>query len=123
MSRYSARLLDHVLSPRNGGAMDSPDAIGKASLAGRAPYVTIYLQVRQGVVTKAMFQTFGCGVSIACCSVLTEMITGRALIDCRSLTGESLIETLAGIPPEKQFCADMAIDALQDALANLPSVP
>ncbi len=120
MSRYSATLLDHVLSPRNGGAMDAPDAIGKASLAGRAPYVTIYLQVRQGVVTKAMFQTFGCGVSIACCSVLTEMITGRTVADCRSLTGASLIEALAGIPPEKQFCADMAVEALQQALIHLP---
>ncbi len=119
MSRYSATLLDHAMSPRNGGALESPDAVGKASLGGRAPYVTIYLLASQGVVTRAMFQTYGCGVSIACCSALTEMIAGSPIADCQSLTGLSLIENLAGIPEEKLFCAHMAVEALQEALAQL----
>ncbi len=74
MALYSANLLDYARYPRNGGVMESPDAVGKASLNGRAPYVTIYLQAKQQIVTAAKFQTYGCGVSIACCSVLTELV-------------------------------------------------
>jgi len=114
--------MEHVQAPRNGGAMDAAHAAGRASLGGRAPYVTIYLKARDAIVTKAMSQTFGCGVSIACCSALTEMITGRSVADCETLTGESLIESLSGIPADKQFCAHMAVDALRDALSHLPPV-
>ena len=99
--------------------MESPDAVGKASLAGRAPYVTIYIRSIDGVVERAMFTTYGCGVSIACCSALTEMIAGSTLADCRSLNGSSLIDALDGIPEEKRFCAHLAVEALQDAIAKL----
>jgi NifU-like protein involved in Fe-S cluster formation len=119
MSRPSATVLDHALSPRNGGAMEQPDAVGRASLGGNAPYVTIYLKIDQDRVTKAMFQTYGCGFSIACCSVLTEMVTGITLAECCQLGAASLIETLAGLPEEKHFCAQLAIDGLGQALISL----
>jgi YD repeat-containing protein len=68
---YSATLWDHFNAPRNAGAMDSPDAVGRASVNGRAPYVTIYLKVVGERVAKVRFQTFGCGYSIAACWALT----------------------------------------------------
>jgi len=102
--------------------MESPDATGKASLRGRAPYVTIYLRISAETVTQAMFQTFGCGYSIACCSVLTELITGARIDDCRKLTADDLVNALDEIPPEKRFCAEMAVQAMHDALANLQPV-
>jgi NifU-like protein involved in Fe-S cluster formation len=120
MPRYSANLLDHVLAPRNAGSMDTPDAFGTASLGGRAPHVTIYLKVEGDVVKQATFQTFGCGVSIACCSVLTEMVCEMPVTDARLITGGDLIAALSGVPQEKKFCAGMAVDALQQALDKLP---
>jgi NifU-like protein involved in Fe-S cluster formation len=111
--------MDHVLSPRNGGPMKAPSAIGKASLNGRAPYVHIYLRVMDSVVTEAMFQTFGCGYSIACCSQLTVTISQLSIEKCHAITSNDLVASLDGIPEEKRFCADMAIAALRDALQNL----
>jgi NifU-like protein involved in Fe-S cluster formation len=119
MPRFSASLLDHVRAPRNGGAMESPDVVGKAGFDGRPPYVVIYLRASDGIVRRAMFQTYGCAVSIACCSVLTEMIAGSSLSECSVLTGASILESLSGVPYEKQFCANMAVEALQDAIAQL----
>ncbi len=120
MSGYPATLLDHALAPRNGGVMESPDAVGRASLDGRAPRIAIYLRVAEGRVTGAMFQAFGCGVTIACCSALTEMVAGRFVDECRRFTPQAIDEVLSGIPAEKQFCAQLAIDALRDALMRLP---
>jgi NifU-like protein involved in Fe-S cluster formation len=100
--------------------MDEPDAVGRASLGGRAPYVTIFLKVSGDRISKAMFQTFGCGYSIASCSVLTEIVAGLTLGECRVLDANSVIMVLVGIPQEKHFCAQLAIDALTQALAGLP---
>ena len=116
---YSSTLADHFNSPRNPGALESPDAVGKASLNGRAPYLTIYLKIAGGVVAKATFQAFGCGYTIASCSALTEMITGKTIEQCLLITSEQLIEALDGMPEYKQFCAQLAVDAARDAIGRL----
>lgn len=123
MGRYSQVLLEHARSPRNAGKMCDPDAIGKSDLNGRAPYTTIYLRVEDGVVADVSFQTFGCGVLIAACSVLTEMMIGHAVKNSAALTASNVAEGLGGIPPDKQFCADLAISAMQSALSTLQSQP
>ena len=99
--------------------MKSPDAVGRASLNGRAPYLTIYLKMAHRVVAKASFQAFGCGYTIACCSALTEMVTGKTIDQCLSINPEQLIEALDGMPEYKQFCAQLAIDAVRDAIGKL----
>lgn len=99
--------------------MQNPDAIGTAALDGRPPYVTIFLK-NDAHGVQAMFQTFGCGFSIACCSVLTEMIAGKSPAECGDLTAAAIVDALSDIPEEKQFCADMAVTALRHALSQLP---
>ncbi len=34
MGKYSEMMMDHVLSPRNGGVMESPDLTGHSPLGG-----------------------------------------------------------------------------------------
>ncbi len=123
MSAPSATVMDHVLSPRNGGEMQKPTAIGRASLGGRAPYVTIYLKVDRGAVSNAMFQTFGCGYSIACCSILTEIVTKLTAAECRLVTSDQIISSLGGLPAERTFCAELAVAALRNALNQLKDNP
>ena len=48
--------------------------------------------------------TYGCGPTIAAGSMLTEMIVGRTIEECRELTAEQLIEALDGMPPDKLHC-------------------
>jgi len=103
--------------------MKSPDAVGKASINDRPPYFVVYLKVTDGVVVRASFQTFGCGYSIASCSALTEMITGKTIQECISITVDQLIQALDGIPEHKQFCAQLAIDAMRDAISKLDNRP
>ena len=44
--------------------------------------------------------------------MLTEMIEGRTIAECRELTVEKLIEALDGVPPDKLHCPGLAIAAL-----------
>ena len=55
MSRPSSTLADYVRAPRNAGAMEAPDAVGKASLNGRAPRLTIYVKTDGATVARATF--------------------------------------------------------------------
>lgn len=118
MHRYSPTIIDHFESPRNAGRMQEPDAIGRSSVGGRAPYMTMYLRLEQDLVA-AMFQTFGCGASIATGSVLTEMVSRRPVSQCLGIEPDQVEQALGGLPDEKRFCAALAVDALRDALRQL----
>ena len=118
MSRFSETLLDHARSPRNGGRMEDANAVGSASLNGKAPRVSISLKIENNTVTHAQFEAFGCGVTIACGSVLTEMIIGRSVDECRHIEVRDVIDGLNGIPTDKQFCSELAVNALQHVLDN-----
>lgn len=118
MGKYSETLMDHVLSPRNSGVMDRPDLTGVAGTLGQGAFLVLYLRVEDGTVTDAKFQTYGCGPTIASGSMLTELILGQPLDDCRNLTAERLMEALDGVPPDKLHCPVLAVAALHDAIAK-----
>jgi nitrogen fixation protein NifU and related proteins len=118
MGKYSDTLMDHVLSPRNGGVMENPDLTGHAGRPGRGSFLILYLRVAEGRIAAAKYHTVGCGPTIACGSMLSELVVGRSIEDCRELTTEVLIEALDGVPPDKLHCPALAIAALQDALGH-----
>jgi NifU-like protein involved in Fe-S cluster formation len=121
MSRFSATLMDHFQAPRNRGKLEGADAVGVAGLPGQGRYLVLYLKVEAGRVSSAAFDCHVCGVTIACGSVLTELVVGRAIDGCRLLTATSLIEALDGIPGDKQDRAGFVLLALTDALEQLCS--
>jgi nitrogen fixation protein NifU and related proteins len=118
MGKYSEILMDHVLAPRNTGVMEEPDLTGHAGTPGRGAFLILYLKVQGDRVAAARYQTYGCGPTIAAGSMLTELIAGRTLDECRALTTEDLIAALDGVPPDKLHCPALAIGALRDALGR-----
>jgi hypothetical protein len=44
MSRFSDTLMEHFQSPINRGAMELPHLVGKGSLDGYSPFLTLYLR-------------------------------------------------------------------------------
>jgi nitrogen fixation NifU-like protein len=118
MGKYSGTLMDHFFAPRNAGRMDSPDRCGRAGSAASGLLMVLQLRLRGDRVAEARFQTFGCGVAIACGSALTELVTGRTLEACRSITELELVQALSGVPDDKRHCPTLAIAALHDALGQ-----
>jgi NifU-like protein involved in Fe-S cluster formation len=101
--------------------MDCPDVIGKGSLDGNPPLVSLYLHVHGNCVADATFQAEGCGVTIACGSMLTELLKDRSHFECRQISAETLDNALDGIPIGKEYCVAVAISALRDAIRNWDS--
>ena len=79
--------------------------------AGRAAFLILYLKLQDERIAEAKYHTYGCGPTIAAGSMLTELIVGRTVAECRDLTVEKLIEALDGVPPDKLHCPGLAIAA------------
>lgn len=120
MANYSPGVLEHFHSPRNAGRLTEPDRVGVFGELGKAPYLVLQLRVVRGVVREARFQTYGCGVAIACGSAFTELITGRTLEQCASFTARDIERALGGLPPDKAWCADLPVSAFRAAM-KVPS--
>jgi len=99
MGKYSETMMDHVMSPRNGGVMENPDLTGHVGTPGRGAFMILYLKVRDDQIIAAKYHTVGCGPTIAAGSALSELVMGRSIDACRELTTDHLIEALDGVPP------------------------
>ena len=66
--RYSERLVDHFLNPRNAGLMREPDGVGEDEFGDCGDLARFFLRVRNGQAAEVRFQTYGCGPTIAAAS-------------------------------------------------------
>lgn len=119
MTRPPASIIEHVNNPRNAGELPDADAVGRASLSGSAPRCEFFIRIDGDRVSEARFQAFGCGYSIASCSMLTELVTGESIEQCTCLTPGDVEQALGGLPSNKRFCCEIAIAALKDALRQV----
>jgi nitrogen fixation protein NifU and related proteins len=121
MSKYSETLADHLMAPRNSGAIENADLAGHAGAPVCGAFMILYLRIEDERITAAKYHTVGCGPTIASGSMLTERIAGKSIAECRELTVEKLIEALDGMPPDKLHCPALAIGVLKDASAKWAS--
>ena len=93
---YSAKVMDHFMNPRNVGIMEDADGVGQVGSARCGDTMKIYLKIQDGIITRATFETFGCGTAIASSSMATVLITGKPLSQALALTNQAVAEALAG---------------------------
>ena len=116
VERFTEILMDHFQDPRNRGTVPNASCMGTGDLQGRPPFVTVHLAIENDMVIAAGFEAQGCGVTIACGSVLTEIVERKTTRQCEALTAEHLAEALGGVPPDKMYCAEVVVRALHSAL-------
>jgi nitrogen fixation NifU-like protein len=66
----------------------------------------------------AKFWTDGCGTSIACGSIATELIKGKRIAEALKIDSEFILNTLEGLPESDVHCAVLASDTLRAAIRN-----
>jgi nitrogen fixation NifU-like protein len=117
-SVYSETVIDHFLHPRNLGRMEDPDGFARVTgPCGDTMYV--FLKVKGGRVTEARFMTDGCASTVACGSIITELIRKKTISEAVKISATDVIEASAGLPGSSVHCAVLAAETLQEAISNL----
>ena len=133
---YQEVILDHSRRPRNFGEPPECNACAHGDNPLCGDKITVFLTVQDGKVEKAAFDGRGCAISMASASLMSEMMTGMAVDEARSLfarfhelvTGEDSAEAdweeldkLAALSGVREFpirvkCAMLAWHTLKAAL-------
>ena len=114
---YSQMAIDHAMNPRNVGRMKNAD--GYARVTGSCgDTMEISLRVKEEKVADAKFWTDGCGTSIACGSMATELIKGKSVAEARRVDSKSILSALGKLPESDVHCAILASNTLKAAISN-----
>jgi nitrogen fixation NifU-like protein len=116
---YSAQLLDHFQNPRNAGEIAGADATAEIENPVCGDVLRLTLNASRGQITQVRFKAKGCVAAIACGSAMTELVAGKTMEEARSLRREQLIAAVGGLPQASTHAAQLALDALAEALSRI----
>jgi nitrogen fixation NifU-like protein len=76
------------------------------------------LKISGGRISDARFWTDGCGSSIACGSVITELIKGTIISEAEKVEYTNVLEALDGLPDSDVHCSVLASKTLKAAIES-----
>lgn len=117
-AEYNNIVIDHFMTPRNSGIIESYNAEGSYGDAGCGDSLTIYLRVENDIIVDVSFLVFGCVAAIATSSMVTEMVKGISLQKAVLLKEDDVTVALGGLPENKIHCSLIGVFALKNAIQN-----
>ena len=115
---YSETFKDHIAHPRNAGELADANASAEETNPVCGDRLRLGLRIRDGRIEAARFLAYGCPPTLACGSVLAEMIEGLTVADAMKLTRKEIADALGGLPTRKHHAAALAIETLHAAIEN-----
>jgi len=112
---FSETVIEYAYNPRNMGKLRDANGVGKM-MGTCGDTVQIQIHVEDERIIEGRFITDGCGASIACGSMLTEMITGKTIEGALAITSGELLRSLDGLPDEHVHCSVLAVNVLREAI-------
>jgi nitrogen fixation protein NifU and related proteins len=113
---FSEAFKDHIANPRNPGELADANAMAEETNPVCGDRLRLSLIVSDGQIEAARFLAYGCPPTLACGSVLTEMIQGKTVEEAMRLTRRDVIDVVGGLPSRKHHAAALAIETLRKAL-------
>lgn len=117
-TEFSKKVINEYRNPSNFGTIENPDAVGRIK-GPCGDTMQIMLKIGNGRVADVRFWTDGCGTSIACGSMLTKMIKGKAIEEIFTITSEKLNNELDGLPENHVHCTVLAVNTLRKTIKKL----
>ena len=103
--------------------MPDADAIGSCGDPGCGDSLTLYIKVKDNVITDISFLVFGCVAAIASSSMTTELAKGKTLEEALRITDNDIADALDGLPENKIHCSVLGATALKNAIENYSAQP
>lgn len=122
LAAYTDTIRRWASDDRRTGTLPAADGIGEVGLgeteAGRRLAVRFALQLEDNRIKTVRYQVFGCGFTMAACAAAADLAEGHTLREVGSITPAWVDAVLAGLPPEREYCAQLAVEALQAAVES-----
>src|SRR5438552_12041483 len=119
---FSTVFKDHLANPRNAGELSDANGVAEETNPVCGDRLRLSLRVRNGRIEVARFLAYGCPPTLACGSVLTEMLHERTVAEAMRITRKDLLNALGGLPSRKQHAAALAIETLRIAIETACSL-
>ena len=114
---YTEKTLEEAYNPKNVGELRNPD--GAARVIGPCgDTMQMQIKVDGDYIKASKFITDGCGASIACGSVVTEMVKGKTIEEAFNVEDKDILSALGGLPEENLHCSVLAVNTLRAALED-----
>ncbi len=116
--RYSQTVIDHWQNPRNFRKIENPDGYAKVK-GSCGDTMEMFIKVKEETISECAFQTDGCGTSIVCGSITTELTKDKSFTQALASVGPGeILEKLGGLPEADVHCAHLAAETMRRALAD-----
>ena len=114
---YSKKAIEHAMNPQNFGRVEEADGIARIT-GSCGDTMEISLKIKDCKIVDVKFWTDGCGVSIACGSVTTDLIRGKQVFEAQKINSEKILEALKGLPESDIHCSVLSSKTLKTALKD-----
>lgn len=113
---YSDKVLEHFMTPQNAYSMGDADGEGEFGDPSCGDSLTVYIKVKDNVITEISYLVFGCTASIATSSMMSVLVKGKTIKEALKLTNKDVENALDGLPEEKKHCSNLGVSALRNAI-------
>ena len=117
----SKKVIEHFSNPKNAGEIKNPDGIGHVGDPSWGIDLELYIRVENNTIIDTKFKAFGCAVTIATSSMISEMLKGKSIEQALSISDQEIAEALDGLPPPKMHCAELGRELVKSAIDDFLS--
>ena len=119
MKNYNDRVMEHFLSPRNAGTMQSPDAVGKIGDPEKQEAITVCLRIENDMIIETRFLCVSSPETMASLSVITDLARKRSVKEALDYIDVKTVSSALGeLPPDQQKGCAKAVKAFRKAVNN-----
>ena len=133
---YQEVILDHSKNPCNFGVLEQYTCTAEGNNHMCGDRLTVYVDIKDDVVSDVSFQARGCAISVASASIMSTIIKGKTIEEVNVLfdkfnalcTGQEVeddddterLRVLSGVSkfPTRVKCATMSWHAVREACTN-----
>ena len=133
---YQEVILDHSKNPCNFGVLEQYTCTAEGNNPMCGDRLTVYVDIKDDVVSDVSFQARGCAISVASASIMSTIIKGKKIEEVNVLfdkfnalcTGQEVeddddterLRVLSGVSkfPTRVKCATMSWHAVREACTN-----
>lgn len=109
---YSSQVLDHFEHPRNAGTLADADASARIENPACGDVLELTVRIAEGRIAEIRFRAKGCVAAMACGSAVTELVSGKTVVQARSVSRDELVRAVGGLPMASSHASHLAMDTL-----------